>query len=140
MCLLLLVLMSQCDISCSINSLISSPRTADHNGVVSVCPNMQLSFTCTINGYGSNFTTWRSTSPDCNAPNSHSPPAIVNCATGQDVILSITFLSDYRMSTDRSSVALLNSPTNGQIVSCFDGTVATSAKRVGQISICVIGE
>ena len=121
----------------SISSLTASPRAADQDGVAGVCPRTQLSFTCSIDGKGINFTTWTSASPNCLSIVSHTLPSDADC--GAPTVLQITSVSNSQTNADRSSVALLDNPVNDQIVSCFDGA-GTGGTLVGQITLCLIGK
>ena len=121
-------------------SLISVPSAVGDTS--SVCPNMNVIFTCTIADLGDNITVWTAESSihsRCTVILEHEAIA-ENIACGSPSLLAFSNISDPAVSTMRFSTTTssITPIPDGYTVSCFAGF--SNRMLVGSISVCVIGE
>ncbi len=117
-------------------SLVSSPPAT--NGVVTLCPGVSLSLTCSHSNVGDAVTRWRitgTTSRNCDRLVSHNPPEDDTCGSHTINMVSGTTGSEL---TSSFQLATVTEALDGAIVECLDGA-SISAMSVGIIAIQVVG-
>ncbi len=123
----------------AVGTLTSNPPAT--NGVLTQCPGVPLSFTCSHENVGSGATRWRitgTTSQDCNELVNHVPPVIEGDACGPFTIAMISNDTGSNVTSTLQLAAVIMG-LDGASVECLDGA-SSSAESVGVINIQVVGE
>ncbi|XP_064397675.1 uncharacterized protein LOC135344395 isoform X2 [Halichondria panicea] len=106
------------------------------NGVLTLCPDVPLSITCSHNNTASGSTRWRitgTTTQNCNALLSHDPPD--NEACGPFIITSTSNMDSVLSST--AELVAVPETLDGAMVECLDGA-GSVAESLGIITIQVV--
>ncbi len=122
----------------AVGSLTSTSMPLSANGVLTLCPDVPLSITCSHNNTASGSTHWRitgTTTQNCNALLSHDPPD--NEACGPFIITSTSNMDSVLSST--AELVAVPETLDGAMVECLDGA-GSVAESLGIITIQVVGE